>query len=157
MAADTAVTWGQYLTNPFALTGFALFLMAGLATVIQKLSSKTITNAARERLFKLVILSDLTLGGLAIAFGFLQPLLQPKPIIPPAPPVVLEQEMSGIKNSTAVQAGCEGIASKEGSAKVEKTGKPDTAVLRNQRMHEVEGSVALQAGCNAAAQGQASP
>lgn len=157
MAADTAFTWGQYLTNPFALTGFALFVMAGLATVIQKLSHKTITNAARERLFKWVILSDLILGVLAIAFGFMQPLLQPKPLIPPVPLVVLEQEMSGIKHSTAVQAGCEGVASKDAGAKLEKTGKPDNATLRNQRMRDVEDSVALQAGCNGAAQGQSSP
>ena len=157
MPADTAVTWGQYLTNPFALTGFVLFTIATLAGIVQALNSRTLTGTQTERLLTRLIYGGIGLGVLAIAFGFMQPLLQPKPIIPPAPPVVLEQEMSGIKNSTAVQAGCEGIASKDGSAKVEKTGKPDTAALRNQRMHEVEGSVALQAGCNAAAQGQPSP
>lgn len=153
MAVETAVSWAAYLTNPFALAGYVLFIIATLATVVQAMNSRQLSGTATERLLTRLIYAGFGLGLVAIVLGFFNPLLQPTPI---TPPVIPTQEMSEIKNATVAQGGCEASANGAGGAKIERSGNAltHTPPPKNQKMTNVENSVAAQGGCDAVTQGK---
>lgn len=157
MTVETATSWVQYLTNPFALAGYVLFIIATLATVVQAVNGRQLSGTATERLLTRLIYAGFGLGLVAIILGFFNPLLQLKSV--PPPPVVTTQEMSGIKHSTVAQGGCEAAANGAGEATIEKSDKAlsNPPAPHNQKMTDVEGSVTAQGGCDAAAQGKPQP
>lgn len=155
MTVETATSWVQYLTNPFALAGYVLFIIATLATVVQAMNGRQLSGTATERLLTRLIYAGFGLGLVAIILGFFNPLLKPTPV---APPVVTTQEMSGIKHSTVAQGGCEAAASGAGEATIDKSGKAiSNPPPQNQKMTNIENSVTAQGGCDTAAQGKPQP
>jgi len=149
MNPETITPWIEHLNNPFVLAGFAIFILASLAGVIQALNKGKLSGAASERLLSKLIFGGIALGVLAIGFGFLSPLLQPAP-----PPPPKTQSISNIKDSTVSQGGCEAVASNDGQASIQGQSASAGAGNTNQKIDGVENSTIAQGGCNAASEGE---
>ncbi len=78
MNPESAAGWAEYLTNPYALAGFIVFAIVGIAAVFKIIPSSKLKSAETHSLLRLLIVGGLLLGGLAIALAFSQNLLKPR-------------------------------------------------------------------------------
>ncbi len=78
MNPESAASWAEHLTNPYALAGFIVFAIIGIVAVFKIVPSSKLKSAETHSLLRLLIVGGLLLGGLAIVLAFSQNLLKPR-------------------------------------------------------------------------------
>lgn len=139
-SSEVMTSWIEHLDNPFVLAGFVLFVVAGLGWIFKPSKTGSLSGDSIERISTKLIYTCLILGVLSIGLGFAKDFVRPT-----------KQVISGVKNSSVAQGGCQAIASQQGQAQIQGGNSTEPQERSDQEIRDVEGGAVAQGNCDAAA------